>query len=49
MGLPKIVSRAAERMGHGQRGAGNVAAGIYVLSVLAIIIAFAIFFLAAGH
>jgi hypothetical protein len=49
MGMPKILSRAAERMGRGQWGGGNVAAGIYVLSVLAIIIAFGIFFLASGH
>jgi hypothetical protein len=47
--MPKIVSRAAERMGRGQRGGGSFAAGIYVLSVLAIIIAFGIFFLAGGH
>jgi hypothetical protein len=49
MGMPKIVSRAANRLGHGQRGGGNVAAGIYVLSVLAIIIALGIFFIAGGH
>jgi hypothetical protein len=49
MGMPKIVSRAANRLGHGQQGGGNVAAGIYVLSVLAIIIALGIFFIAGGH
>ena len=49
MGMPKIVSRAANRLGHGPRGGGNVAAGIYVLSVLAIIIALGIFFIAGGH
>jgi hypothetical protein len=49
MGMPKIVSRAANRLGRGQRGGGNVAAGIYVLSVLAIIIALGIFFIAGGH
>ena len=49
MGMPKIVSRAANRLGHGQRGGGNVAAAIYVLSVLAIIIALGIFFIAGGH
>jgi len=49
MGMPKIVSRAANRLGHGQRGGGNVAAGVYVLSVLAIIIGLAIFFIAGGH
>jgi hypothetical protein len=49
MGMPKIVSRAANLLGHGQRGGGNVAAGIYVLSVLAIIIALGIFFIAGGH
>jgi hypothetical protein len=48
MGMPKIVSRAANRLGHGQWG-GDVAAGIYVLSVLAIIIALGIFFIAGGH
>jgi hypothetical protein len=49
MGMPKILSRAAEKMGRGPRGGGSLAAGIYVLSVLAIIVAFAIFFLAGGH
>jgi hypothetical protein len=49
MGMPKIVSRAANRLGHGERGGGNVAAGIYVLSVLAIIIALGIFFIVGGH
>jgi hypothetical protein len=49
MGRPKIVSRAANRLGHGERGEGNVAAGIYVLSVLAIIIALGIFFIVGGH
>jgi hypothetical protein len=49
MGMPKIVSRAANRLGHGQRGGGSLAAGIYVLSVLAIIIALGIFFIAGGH
>ena len=49
MGMPKIVSRAANRLGHGQQGGGNVAAGIYVLSVLAIIIALGIYFIAGGH
>jgi hypothetical protein len=49
MGMPKIVSRAANRLGHGQRGGGDVAVGIYVLSVLAIIIALGIFFIVGGH
>jgi hypothetical protein len=49
MGMPKIVSRAANLLGHRQRGGGNVASGIYVLSVLAIIIALGIFFIAGGH
>jgi hypothetical protein len=49
MGMPKIVSRAANRLGHGQGGGGNVAAAIYALSVLAIIIALGIFFIAGGH
>jgi hypothetical protein len=48
MGMPKIVSRAANRLGHGQWDGGNVAAGIFVLSVLAIIIALGIFFIAGG-
>ncbi len=49
MGMPKIVSRAAGRLGHGQQGGGNVAAVIFVLSVLAIIIAFGVVFIAGGH
>ena len=49
MGMPKIVSRAANRLGHGQRGGGNVVAGIYLLSVLAIMIAFGIFLIIGGH
>jgi hypothetical protein len=49
MGMPKIVSRAANRLGHGQQAGGNVAAGIYVLSVLVIIIALGIFFIVGGH
>jgi hypothetical protein len=49
MGMPKIVSRAANRLGRGQQGGGNVMVGIYVLSVLAIIIALGIFFIAGGH
>jgi hypothetical protein len=49
MGMPKIVSRAANRLGHGQGGGGNVAAALFVLSVLAIIIALGIFFIAGGH
>lgn len=48
MGMPKIVSRAANRLGHGQRSGDNVAAGIFVLSVLAIIIALGIFFIVGG-
>lgn len=49
--MPKIVSRAANRLGQRQRqrGGGNLAAGIFLLSVLAIIIALGIFFIAAGH
>jgi hypothetical protein len=49
MGMPKIVSRAANRLGRGQQGGGNVAAGMYVLSVLVIIIALGIFFIVGGH
>jgi hypothetical protein len=45
MGMPKIVSRAANRFGRGQPDGGNVAAGIFVLSVFAIIIALGIFFI----
>jgi hypothetical protein len=48
MGMPKIVSRAAESLGRGQRGGGNLVAGIFVLSVLAIIIALGIFFIVGG-
>jgi len=49
MGMPKIVSRMAGRAGLGQRGAGNLATAIFALSVLAIIIAFGIFFIVDGH
>jgi len=49
MGMPKIVNRVADRLGHGKWDAGNVAAGIYLLSVLAIMIAFGIFFIVGGH
>jgi len=45
MGMPKIVSRAANRFGRGQHDGGNVVAGIFMLSVLAIIIALGIFFI----
>ena len=48
MGMPKIVSRAANSLGRGQRGEGNVAAGIFVLSVLAIIIGLGILFIVGG-
>jgi hypothetical protein len=49
MGMPKIVSRAAARAGLGQQNQGAVAAGIFALSVLAIMIAFGIFFITGGH
>lgn len=49
MGMPKIVSRAANRLGHGQGGGADVAAGLFVLSVLAIIIALGVFFIVGGH
>jgi hypothetical protein len=49
MGMPKIVSRAANRLGRGQRGGGTIVTGIYLLSVLAIIIALGIFFIVGGH
>ena len=45
MGMPKIVSRAANSLGRGQHDGGNVAAGIFVLSVLVIIIALGILFI----
>ena len=45
MGMPEIVSRAANSLGRGQHDGGNVAAGIFVLSVLAIIIALGIIFI----
>jgi len=45
MGMPKIVSRVAESLGRGPRGGGDVVVGIYLLSVLAIIIALGIFFI----
>lgn len=48
MGMPKIVSRAANRLGRGQWGGGNLATEIYVLSVLAIMIALGIFFIVGG-
>ena len=48
MGMPKIVSRAANRLGHGPRGGGDLVAAIYALSVLAIIIALGIFFIVGG-
>jgi hypothetical protein len=43
MGMPIIVSRAAAALGRRHRGAANVAAGIFVLSVFAIIVALGIF------
>jgi len=49
MGMPKIVSRVAARAGLGQQNQGVLAAGIFALSVLAIIIAFGIFFITGGH
>jgi hypothetical protein len=49
MGMPKIVSRVAGRAGLGQQNQGVVAAGIFALSVLAIIIAFGVFFITGGH
>lgn len=49
MGMPKIVSRVAERLGHGPQGAGNVVVWMYLLSVLAIMIAFGIYFIVGGH
>ena len=48
MSMPKIVSRAANSLGRGQHDGGNVAAGIFVLSVLAIIIALGILFIVGG-
>jgi hypothetical protein len=49
MGMPKIVGRVADRARLGQQGTGTVAAGFFVMSVLAIIIAFGVFFIAGGH
>lgn len=49
MGMPKIVSRAAERLGRGRRGSGNVVAGIYLLSVLAIMIALGVVLIVGAH
>jgi hypothetical protein len=45
MGTPKIVSRAANRLGRGPQGGGSVVLVVYVLSVLAIIIALGIIFI----
>jgi hypothetical protein len=45
MSMPKILSRVADRAGRGQQGAGTVAALLFLLSVLAIIIAFAVLFI----
>jgi hypothetical protein len=49
MGMPKIVGRLAGRAGGGQQGAGTVATVVFVVSVLAIIIAFGVLFIAGGH
>lgn len=49
MSMPKIVGRLADRAGRGQQGGGAIAARIFVLSVLAIIIAFAVLLIAGGH
>jgi hypothetical protein len=49
MGMPKIVARAADRARRGQQGLGIVAARIFVLSVFAIIAAFAILFIIHGQ
>ena len=45
MGMPKLLSRVADGLGRGPRSGGNVATGIYVVSVLAIMIALGIFFI----
>ena len=44
-GMPKIVSRVAASLGRGPRGGANVVTVIYLLTVLAIIIALGIFFI----
>jgi hypothetical protein len=49
MSMPKILSRVADRAGHGQQGAGTVAALLFLLSVLAIIIAFTVLFIVHAH
>jgi hypothetical protein len=49
MSMPKIVSRIADRAGRGQQGSGTLAAWFFVMSVLAIIIAFGVLFIVHGH
>jgi hypothetical protein len=49
MSMPKIVARVADRAGRGQQGPPAVAARIFVMSVLAIMIVFAVLFIAGGH
>jgi hypothetical protein len=49
MGMPKIVSRLAERAGRGPQGSGTFATGFFVVSVLAIIIALGVLFITSGH
>jgi hypothetical protein len=45
MGMPKIVSRVANRLGRGPQGGGSVVVVIYLVSVLAIIITLGIIFI----
>jgi hypothetical protein len=45
MGMPRIVSRVADRLGRGPQGGGSVVVVIYLVSVLAIIIALEIIFI----
>ena len=49
MSMPKLVGRAADRARLGQRGAGLIAARIFVLSVFAIFIVFGILFVMHGN
>jgi hypothetical protein len=49
MSMPKIVGRAADRARRGQQGPSVIAARVFVISVFAIIIVFAILFIVHGN
>lgn len=49
MSMPKIVGRVADRARRGQQASGAVAARFFVISVLAIIIAFVVLLIVHGH